>query len=94
MLAIARALRSRPKLLLCDEPSLGLAPLVTRELFEVLQRLNAETGLSVLLVEQNANLALEIASRVYLLETGEIVSSGTPDEYMNNDAVRKSYLGH
>jgi branched-chain amino acid transport system ATP-binding protein len=94
MLAIARALMSRPKLLLCDEPSLGLAPLVTRELFEVLQRLNAETGLSVLLVEQNANLALEIASRVYLLETGEIVSSGTPDEYMNNDAVRKSYLGH
>lgn len=94
MLAIARALMSQPKLLLCDEPSLGLAPLVTRELFEVLQRLNAETGLSVLLVEQNANLALEIASRVYLLETGEIVSSGTPDEYMNNDAVRKSYLGH
>lgn len=94
MLAIARALMSRPKLLLCDEPSLGLAPLVTRELFEVLLRLNAETGLSVLLVEQNANLALEIASRVYLLETGEIVSSGTPDEYMNNDAVRKSYLGH
>lgn len=94
MLAIARALMSRPKLLLCDEPSLGLAPLVTRELFEVLQRLNAETGLSVLLVEQNANLALEIASRVYLLETGEIVSSGTSDEYMNNDAVRKSYLGH
>jgi branched-chain amino acid transport system ATP-binding protein len=94
MLAIARALMSRPKLLLCDEPSLGLAPLVTRELFEVLQGLNAETGLSVLLVEQNANLALEIASRVYLLETGEIVSSGTPDEYMNNDAVRKSYLGH
>jgi branched-chain amino acid transport system ATP-binding protein len=94
MLAIARALMSRPKLLLCDEPSLGLAPLVTRELFEVLQRLNAETGLSVLLVEQNANLALEIASRVYLLETGEIVSSGTPDEYKNNDAVRKSYLGH
>ncbi|NBO53178.1 MAG: ABC transporter ATP-binding protein, partial [Actinobacteria bacterium] len=94
MLAIARALMSRPKLLLCDEPSLGLAPLVTRELFEVLQRLNSETGLSVLLVEQNANLALEIASRVYLLETGEIVSSGTPDEYMNNDAVRKSYLGH
>lgn len=94
MLAIARALMSRPKLLLCDEPSLGLAPLVTRELFEVLQRLNAETGLSVLLVEQNANLALEIASRVYLLETGEIMSSGTPDEYKNNDAVRKSYLGH
>lgn len=94
MLAIARALMSRPKLLLCDEPSLGLAPLVTRELFEVLQRLNVETGLSVLLVEQNANLALEIASRVYLLETGEIMSSGTPDEYKNNDAVRKSYLGH
>ena len=94
MLAIARALMSKPKLLLCDEPSLGLAPLITAELFGILAKLNAETGLSILLVEQNANLALEIASRVYLLETGEIVNSGTAAEFANNDAVRKSYLGH
>ena len=94
MLAIARALMSKPKLLLCDEPSLGLAPLVTKELFGILQKLNLETGLSILLVEQNANLALEIASRVYLLEMGEIVSTGTAAEFANNDAVRKSYLGH
>ena len=94
MLAIARALMSKPKLLLCDEPSLGLAPLITAELFGILAKLNAETGLSILLVEQNANLALEIASRVYLLETGEIVNSGTASEFANNDAVRKSYLGH
>ncbi|MFZ4721100.1 MAG: ABC transporter ATP-binding protein, partial [Ilumatobacteraceae bacterium] len=70
MLAIARALMSRPKLLLCDEPSLGLAPLITQELFGVIERLNREEGLSVLLVEQNANLAMHMASRVYLLETG------------------------
>ena len=94
MLAIARALMSKPKLLLCDEPTLGLAPLITAELFGILAKLNAETGLSILLVEQNANLALEIASRVYLLETGEIVNSGTASEFAKNDAVRKSYLGH
>lgn len=94
MLAIARALMSKPKLLLCDEPSLGLAPLVTKELFAILKKLNTETGLSVLLVEQNANLALSIASRVYLLEMGEIVSSGSAADFANNDSVRKSYLGH
>jgi branched-chain amino acid transport system ATP-binding protein len=93
MLAIARALMSRPKLLLCDEPSLGLAPLITHELFMVLQRLNAETGLAVLLVEQNANLAMQIASRVYLLETGRIVASGSAEQLSADDSVRKAYLG-
>jgi branched-chain amino acid transport system ATP-binding protein len=93
MLAIARALMSRPKLLLCDEPSLGLAPLITQELFEVLKRLNAEEGLSVLLVEQNANLALKVAQRVYLLETGNVVASGTAAEIASDDSIRKAYLG-
>jgi len=93
MLAIARALMSRPKLLLCDEPSLGLAPLITKELFAILERLNAEEGLSVLLVEQNANLAMHMASRVYLLETGRIVASGTAAEISADDTIRKAYLG-
>ena len=93
MLAIARALMSRPTLLLCDEPSLGLAPLITQELFHVLERLNKEQGLSVLLVEQNANLAMHMASRVYLLETGRIVSSGTAEELSADDSIRKAYLG-
>jgi branched-chain amino acid transport system ATP-binding protein len=93
MLAIARALMSRPKLLLCDEPSLGLAPLITQELFEVLKRLNAEEGLSILLVEQNANLALKVAQRVYLLETGNVVASGTAVEIASDDSIRKAYLG-
>lgn len=93
MLAIARALMSRPKLLLCDEPSLGLAPLITQELFEVIKRLNSEEGLSVLLVEQNANLAMKIAHRVYLLETGNVVASGTAAEIASDDSIRKAYLG-
>lgn len=93
MLAIARALMSRPRLLLCDEPSLGLAPLVTQELFGVIERLNREEGLSVLLVEQNANLAMHMASRVYLLETGRIVASGSAAELSADDSIRKAYLG-
>ena len=93
MLAIARALMSRPKLLLCDEPSLGLAPLITQELFGVIERLNREDGLSVLLVEQNANLAMHMASRVYLLETGRIVASGSAEELSSDDTIRKAYLG-
>lgn len=93
MLAIARALMSRPKLLLCDEPSLGLAPLITQELFGVIRRLNEDEGLSVLLVEQNANLAMKVAHRVYLLETGSVVASGSADELSRNDSVRKAYLG-
>jgi branched-chain amino acid transport system ATP-binding protein len=93
MVAIARALMSRPKLLLCDEPSLGLAPLITNELFEIISGLNREEGLSVLLVEQNANLAMQIAHRVYLLETGRIVATGSAEELCADDSIRKAYLG-
>ena len=93
MLAIARALMSRPSLLLCDEPSLGLAPIITQELFRVLGDLNRTEGLAVLLVEQNANLAMGIASRVYLLETGRIVASGGAAELSADDSIRKAYLG-
>ena len=94
MLAIARALMSRPRLLLCDEPSLGLAPLIVQELFGILARLNKEEGLSVLLVEQNANLAMEIAHRAYLLEAGVVVASGDADEIRSDDSIRKAYLGY
>ncbi len=94
MVAISRALMSRPKLLLCDEPSLGLAPLVTQEVMGVIAQLNAETGLSVLLVEQNANLAMNVAGSVFLLETGRIVASGTAAEIAGNDTIRQAYLGY
>jgi branched-chain amino acid transport system ATP-binding protein len=94
MLAIARALMCRPKLLLCDEPSLGLAPIIVQEMFRTLARLNQEEGTSILLVEQNANLAMEIAHRAYLLETGTIVASGDAKEMLENDSVRKAYLGY
>jgi branched-chain amino acid transport system ATP-binding protein len=94
MLAIARALMSKPRLLLCDEPSLGLAPIITQELFAILGRLNTERGLSILVVEQNANLAVKIAHRVFVLETGTIVASGTAEEIAGNDSVRKAYLGY
>ena len=93
MLAIARALMSRPKLLLCDEPSLGLAPLITKELFQIIKRLNEQQGLAVLLVEQNANLALDIAHHVCLLETGTIVTAGSPAFIADDDALRRAYLG-
>ena len=93
MLAIARALMSRPKLVLLDEPSLGLAPIITQELFRTLGTLNVEQGISMLVVEQNAGLALEIAQRGYVLETGSIVVSGSSDELAGNDDVRKAYLG-
>ena len=94
MLAIGRALMSRPRLLLLDEPSLGLAPTVVSEIFRVVRRLNEDEGLSVLLVEQNAVIALETAARAYLLEVGRVVMSATSDELRRNDSVRRSYLGY
>jgi len=93
MLAIARAMMSRPKLLLLDEPSLGLAPLITQDLFQRLGQLNKEEGLTVLVVEQNANLALDIGNRGYVLETGRIVASGAADDLRGDDAIRQAYLG-
>ena len=93
MLAVARAMMSRPRLLLLDEPSLGLAPLIIEDLFRRFGEINRETGTTMLVVEQNANLALELASRGYVLEAGHIVLSGTSDELRSNDAVREAYLG-
>jgi branched-chain amino acid transport system ATP-binding protein len=94
MLAVARALMSKPKLLLLDEPSLGLAPMVTEELFARLHQINEETDAAMLIVEQNAALALRLASRGYVLESGRIVADGTADELSVDDAVRKAYLGY
>ena len=94
MLAVSRALMSRPKLLLLDEPSLGLAPLIVQDLFRRFSEINRSEGVSMLIVEQNANLALDIADRAYVLEAGEIAISGTADELRNDDAVRKAYLGY
>jgi branched-chain amino acid transport system ATP-binding protein len=93
MLAIARAMMLRPHLLLLDEPSLGLAPLITRDLFQRLGELNREEGLTILVVEQNANLALDIGHRGYVLETGEIVAEGPAEQLRADDAIRKAYLG-
>ena len=92
MLAIARGLMSRPKLLLLDEPSLGLMPKLVDEVFEVVMRLRSE-GLTVLLIEQNVFEALEVADRAYVLQTGRIVLEGTGDELLSNDGIRKAYLG-
>lgn len=93
MLAIARAMMSRPRLVLLDEPSLGLAPLITREVFERLSQINREEGLAVLLVEQNANLALEVADRAYVLEAGSIVDSGSSADLAANESIQRAYLG-
>jgi len=92
MLAIARALMSRPRLLLMDEPSLGLAPLIVREIFRIIEELRAR-GITILLVEQNARLALEHADRGYVLEAGRLITSGTGKELMSDERVRKAYLG-
>ena len=94
MLALGRAMMARPRLLLLDEPSLGLAPIVVSQIFEALARLKSDDGMSVLVVEQNANLALEYAARAYLLEVGKVVVEGTSDELRANESVRKSYLGY
>jgi branched-chain amino acid transport system ATP-binding protein len=93
MLAISRALMSRPKVLLLDEPSLGLSPLLVKEIFAIVRRLNAEEGVSILLVEQNAKVALETADYGYVLEVGRIVMHDTSEALMNSDEIRNSYLG-
>lgn len=94
MLAVARALMSRPKLLLLDEPSLGLAPLIVKSLFAQFAEMNQTDGLTILVVEQNANIALDIADRAYVLEAGQTVLAGTADQLRHDDAVRKAYLGY
>jgi branched-chain amino acid transport system ATP-binding protein len=94
MLAIARALMLSPRLLLLDEPSFGLAPLVVQDIFRIMRNINAEEGVSVLLVEQNAALALDLADHAYLLETGEVVMSGSADTIRSNETVRRAYLGY
>jgi branched-chain amino acid transport system ATP-binding protein len=94
MLALGRAMMARPRLLLLDEPSLGLAPLVVKEIFDSLEKMKGEDGMSVLVVEQNANLALAHASRAYVLEVGRVVVEGTSDELRANESVRRSYLGY
>ncbi len=94
MLAVARALMLRPRLMLLDEPSFGLAPLVVRDLFAILAKINREEKTTILVVEQNAQLALELASTAYVIETGEIVKSGTASEIASNEDIRKSYLGY
>jgi len=93
MLAVARAMMSRPRLLLLDEPSLGLAPLIIEDLFNQFAQINKDFGTTMLVVEQNANLALDLATRGYVLEAGEIVLSGTADELRNDEGVRAAYLG-
>jgi branched-chain amino acid transport system ATP-binding protein len=92
MLAMGRALMSRPKLLLLDEPSMGLAPMLVEQIFHIIQEIN-KSGTTVLLVEQNANMALSIADRAYVLETGEVVLQGDAKELASNPEVRKAYLG-
>lgn len=92
MLAMGRALMSRPKLLLLDEPSMGLAPIFIREIFSIIQEIKAQ-GTTVLLIEQNANMALSIADRGYVLETGKIVLDGTGQELLASESVKKAYLG-
>jgi branched-chain amino acid transport system ATP-binding protein len=94
MLAIARALMLRPRLLLLDEPSFGLAPLLVREIFENMGAINREEGVSMLLVEQNASMALKLAGQAFLLETGRVVMSGVAAELWKDDSIRRSYLGY
>ncbi|GMV45164.1 MAG: ABC transporter ATP-binding protein [Pseudomonadota bacterium] len=93
MLAIARALMARPRMILLDEPSMGLSPLLVEQIFEIIQRLNREQGLTILLVEQDVRLALQISSYAYILENGEISLHGPSDQLSNDPAVRRAYLG-
>lgn len=92
MLAIGRAIMSKPKIMLMDEPSMGLSPLLVKEIFEIIKQLNQE-GMTILLVEQNAKMALSITHRAYVLETGKIVLQGKASDMLENDNVRKAYLG-
>jgi len=93
MLAISRALMARPRLLLMDEPSLGLAPIIVRQIFDIIKKINAESNTTIFLVEQNANLALKIAHRGYVMETGRITVSDSAEKLLANDDVRRAYLG-
>jgi branched-chain amino acid transport system ATP-binding protein len=94
MLAISRALMLRPRLLLLDEPSFGLAPLIVQDIFRIMRLINREQKVSMLLVEQNATLALDLADHAYLLESGRVVMSGTAEEIAKDPAIRRSYLGY
>lgn len=93
MLAISRALMAKPRLLLMDEPSLGLAPIIVKQIFEIIKKINSESKTTIFLVEQNANLALKVAHRGYVMETGRITLADTAQNLMANDDVRKAYLG-
>jgi branched-chain amino acid transport system ATP-binding protein len=93
MLAISRALMAKPRLLLMDEPSLGLAPLIVKQIFEIIKKINAESKTTIFLVEQNANMALKVAHRGYVMETGRVTLSDTAQNLMANDDVQKAYLG-
>jgi len=93
MLAISRAIMSKPKLLLLDEPSLGLAPIITKRIFEIIRQINKESRTTILLVEQNANLALKVADRAYVMETGKITMTDTGQNLLVNEDVKKAYLG-
>jgi branched-chain amino acid transport system ATP-binding protein len=93
MLAVARALMSRPKLLMCDEPSLGLAPSITQEILAIFKSLNKEAGMTLLVVEQNVDITLQYADRAFVIEAGQIVASGAASDLIGNEDIKKSYLG-
>jgi branched-chain amino acid transport system ATP-binding protein len=93
MLAISRALMAKPRLLLMDEPSLGLAPIIVKQIFDIIRKINAESKTTIFLVEQNANMALKVAHRGYVMETGRVTFSDSAENLMANDEVRKAYLG-
>ncbi|WP_029199943.1 ABC transporter ATP-binding protein [Oribacterium sp. NK2B42] len=93
MLAVARALMSNPEIMMLDEPSLGLAPIVVQEIFSIIKKINKERGTTILLIEQNANMALKVADKAYVMETGRITLSGTGAELLANDDIKAAYLG-